>query len=70
MDSAPMCQGSALTTALCVCSGTLTARPDSDFTVKQDITGLQPNTTYYYAFRQGDYSSHLGRTRTLPALDQ
>ncbi|GAB4814808.1 hypothetical protein N2152v2_001854 [Parachlorella kessleri] len=53
-----------------VANGTLTARPDSDFTVKQDITGLQPNTTYYYAFRQGDYSSHLGRTRTLPALDQ
>lgn len=34
-------------------SGTLTASPDADFTVKVDVKGLQPNTTYYYAFRQG-----------------
>jgi alkaline phosphatase D len=51
-------------------SGTLTARPESDFTVKVDVVGLQPNTTYYYAFRQGSQSSHLGVTKTLPALDQ
>lgn len=34
-------------------SGTLTATPENDFCVKVDATGLSPNTTYYYGFRQG-----------------
>src|SRR5215218_7385684 len=37
-----------------------------DFTVKIDVTGLQPATTYYYRFEGGGERSVIGRTRTLP----
>lgn len=37
-----------------------------DFTVKVDVTGLQPGQTYYYAFEALDHMSAVGRTRTLP----
>lgn len=37
-----------------------------DFTVKVDVTGLEPGTTYYYAFESGKARSPIGRTRTLP----
>ena len=37
-----------------------------DFTVKVDVTGLQPATTYYYRFDGGGEQSTIGRTRTLP----
>lgn len=41
---------------------------DTDYTVKVDVTGLQPGTTYYYAFfLPGRGRSVVGRTRTLPA---
>ncbi|PVZ69761.1 alkaline phosphatase D family protein [Pelagibaculum spongiae] len=41
--------------------------PDRDHTIKVDVTGLQPATTYYYQFDlpQGT-TSMVGRTRTLP----
>jgi alkaline phosphatase D len=43
---------------------------ERDYTVKVDITGLSPGTTYYYQFfdptREDDTRSVLGRTRTLP----
>lgn len=38
-----------------------------DFTVKVDVTGLQPGTAYYYRFEAGGAQSAVGRTRTLPA---
>lgn len=42
----------------------------SDFTVKVDVTGLQPDTTYYYRFRHGDESgesvSPVGIFKTAP----
>lgn len=38
-----------------------------DYTVKVDVTGLQPGTTYYYRFESGSGRSVVGRTRTLPA---
>ena len=38
-----------------------------DYTVKTDIVGLQPETTYYYRFSSGGATSPVGRTRTLPA---
>ncbi|MFC9788390.1 alkaline phosphatase D family protein [Rhodococcus sp. NPDC127528] len=50
-------------------SGTVTATADSDHTVKVDVTGLQPATTYYYRFTAaslGDVSP-TGRTLTAPA---
>ena len=37
-----------------------------DFTVKVDVTGLSPATTYYYRFISEGTRSMVGRTRTLP----
>jgi len=37
-----------------------------DFTVKLDVGGLQPGTTYYYRFRTLGRASIIGRTRSLP----
>lgn len=37
-----------------------------DFTVKVDVTGLAPATTYYYRFDAEGSRSPVGRTRTLP----
>lgn len=37
-----------------------------DFTVKVDVDGLEPGTTYYYRFEAGGAQSPVGRTRTLP----
>jgi alkaline phosphatase D len=37
-----------------------------DFTVKVDVTGLQPATAYYYRFDSLGERSAIGRTRTLP----
>jgi alkaline phosphatase D len=39
---------------------------DRDYTVKVDVTGLEPGTTYYYRFEAGRSQSAVGRTRTLP----
>jgi alkaline phosphatase D len=50
-----------------VARGTATARPEQDFTVKVDATGLRPGATYYYAFDAAGEESPVGRTRTLPA---
>lgn len=37
-----------------------------DFTVKVDVAGLQPASTYYYRFFAENEGSPVGRTRTLP----
>ena len=37
-----------------------------DFTVKPDVSGLQPGTSYCYAFTAQGEMSAVGRTRTLP----
>jgi alkaline phosphatase D len=47
-------------------SGVVTTNADRDFTVKVDVTGLQPNTWYYYQFNYQGSKSLTGRTRTLP----
>jgi alkaline phosphatase D len=47
-------------------SGTVTAELAHDSTVKVDVTGLQPATTYFYRFKNGPVLSETGRTRTLP----
>lgn len=39
---------------------------DRDFTVKVDVDGLRPNTTYYYRFSTLGAQSPVGRTKTLP----
>lgn len=47
-------------------SGTVTTDTGKDFTVKVDVTGLQPNTWYYYRFINNGTKSIVGRTRTMP----
>lgn len=40
---------------------------ERDWTLKVDVSGLQPASTYYYQFATGNYQSIVGRTRTAPA---
>lgn len=50
--------------------GTSVARAASDHTVKADVRGLRPATTYYFRFSAGSGEtarSPVGRTRTAPA---
>jgi alkaline phosphatase D len=47
-------------------SGTTAATVERDFCVKIDARGLEPGTTYYYAFESAGGRSPIGRTKTLP----
>jgi len=47
--------------------GRFTTGPDRDHTVKIDVTGLRPATTYHYRFTWDGVTSRTGRTRTAPA---
>ena len=49
-----------------VASGTFSTDTSMDYTVHVDVTGLQPNTWYYYRFKVGNIYSMKGRTKTLP----
>ncbi len=49
-----------------VASGTASVRTDRDDTVVVDVDGLDPRTTYHYAFTVDGVRSAVGRTRTLP----
>jgi alkaline phosphatase D len=48
-----------------VANGTFYTNEDRDWTVKVDVTGLQPDTWYYYYFRGSDQNSIIGRTKTI-----
>jgi len=50
-------------------SGAVTTGPDRDHTVKVDVQGLAPATTYWYRFGLDGQQSAVGRTRTAPAVD-
>ncbi|HEX2043497.1 MAG TPA: alkaline phosphatase D family protein [Acidimicrobiales bacterium] len=50
-----------------VAAGQVEAAPERDFTVKVDVRGLEPATTYYYGFTADGAASPVGRTRTAPA---
>lgn len=50
--------------------GTATTNTDRDLTVKLELAGLAPNTTYYYGFRYDEQPSLTGRTKTTPTADQ
>src|SRR5437879_11644152 len=40
--------------------------PDRDYTVKVDVSGLDPGRAYTFQFEAGGARTPLGRTRTLP----
>jgi len=46
------------------------ASEEHDFTVRVDVNGLDPATTYFYRFRTGARVSEAGRFRTAPGLFQ
>lgn len=48
-------------------SGTLTTDDGRDFTVKHDVTGLTPGTTYHYRFTALGETSDVGHARLPPA---
>ncbi|MBN4062009.1 MAG: alkaline phosphatase [Flavobacteriales bacterium] len=52
-----------------VAQGTVSTDPSKDYTVKVDVTGLQPNTYYYYEFNNNGKYSLRGRSKTLPIGD-
>jgi len=52
-----------------IAHGTVATHAHRDWTVKVDVDGLEPGTTYHYGFATGGWSSPTGRTRTAPALD-
>jgi alkaline phosphatase D len=52
-----------------VARGSEIADRRSDNTIKVEVTGLRPSTTYYYAFEIGGIRSPVGRAKTLPASD-
>src|SRR5665647_2861948 len=47
-------------------SGTFTTDSTRDYTVKIDVTGLQPNNWYFYEFTAMGKNSVTGRTKTAP----
>ncbi|MCY1011777.1 alkaline phosphatase D family protein [Nannocystis pusilla] len=52
-----------------IASGEALAEPAFAHSVHVDATGLQADSWYFYRFHAGDFTSPVGRTRTLPAPD-
>jgi alkaline phosphatase D len=50
-----------------VASNTFTTSPARDYTVKIDVTGLEPDRIYFYRFNAFGKTSEVGRTKTTPA---
>ena len=50
--------------------GTVTTSAATDHTVKVDVTGLRPSTTYWYRFTVSGKASPIGRTKTAPGATQ
>jgi alkaline phosphatase D len=48
-------------------TGTVRTGAHRDHTVKVDVAGLDPATTYHYGFEVAGQRSPVGRTRTAPA---
>ncbi len=49
--------------------GLATAEADLAHSVHIDVDGLDADTVYWYRFRVGDFTSPVGRTKTLPCAD-
>jgi alkaline phosphatase D len=52
-----------------VATGEGEATADADFTLRADVGGLAPGTTYWYRFTARGVTSPVGRTRTAPSPD-
>jgi alkaline phosphatase D len=52
-----------------VASGSTLTDASKDYTVKVDVTGLQPSKFYFYEFTALGKNSVVGRTRTAPSGD-
>ena len=52
-----------------VAGGVATAADEHGHSVHVEVPRLEPATDYFYRFRVGDFTSPVGRTRTLPAAD-
>ena len=52
-----------------IAQGNTVADTSKDYTVKIDVTGLQPDKYYYYEFEALGRLSQRGRTKTLPTGD-
>ncbi|HEX7134711.1 MAG TPA: alkaline phosphatase D family protein [Iamia sp.] len=50
-----------------VAQGVATAEPDAGHSVHVDAGGLDPASDYHYRFTVGEWTSEVGRTRTLAA---
>ncbi len=50
-----------------ICEGKAETSTLRDYTLKLDVTGLQPGTVYFYRFSYKKTFSPLGRMKTLPA---
>ena len=50
-----------------IASGNVEAAANNDFTVKVDVTGLSPDSAYFYRFVSENNVSSIGLTKTLPA---
>lgn len=50
-------------------SGVEMATPQLGHSVHVEVSGLKPDTWYWYRFHAGDAVSRIGRTRTMPAAD-
>lgn len=53
-----------------VSTGNFETDQSKDYTVKIDVTGLRPNTTYYYAFFALTKRSQIGRTKTTASANE
>lgn len=47
-------------------NGSTDVSPETDYTLKVDAVGLDPNTRYYYRFISNNVTSTVGATKTLP----
>lgn len=65
-NSASLGTNAALTGTL-VAEVTVPAYSDFDGTIRHKLTGLTPDTVYYYQFVAGTVTSNVGRTKTAPA---
>ncbi|WP_328527430.1 alkaline phosphatase D family protein [Nocardioides sp. NBC_00368] len=52
-----------------IAKGSHQTGPERDHTVKLDVTGLSPESWYFYRFTYNGRTSRVGRTRTAPAAD-